>query len=51
MELREYMRQEEEKNHNKFTEKITGHISNKSLEKDSFEFYLNIKSLKRIFQN
>ena len=46
MELREYMRQEEEKNHNKFTEKITGHISNKSLEKDSFEFLSKYKKLK-----
>ena len=46
MELREYIRQEEEKNHNKFTEKITGHIANKSLEKDSFEFLSKYKKLK-----
>ena len=46
MELREYIRQEEEKNHNKFTEKITGCIANKSLEKDSFEFVSKYKKLK-----
>ena len=32
-ELKECQRQEEEKNHNKFTERITGGISKKSLEK------------------
>ena len=46
MELREYLRQEEEKNHNKFTEKITGGIAKKSLEKNQFEFLSKYKKLK-----
>ena len=46
MELREYLRQEEEKNHNKFTEKITGHIPKKSLEKNQFEFISKYKKIK-----
>ena len=46
MELREYLRQEEEKNHNKFTEKITGGIAKRSLEKNQFEFISKYKKLK-----
>ena len=46
MELREYLRQEEEKNHNKFTEKITGGTAKKSLEKNQFEFLSKYKKLK-----
>ena len=46
MELREYLRQEEEKNHNKFTEKITGGIAKKSLEKNQYEFISKYKKLK-----
>ena len=46
MELREYLRQEEEKNHNKFTEKITGGTAKKSLEKNQFEFLSKYKRLK-----
>ena len=45
MELREYLRQEEEKNHNKFTEKITGGIAKKSLEKNQFDFLSKYKKL------
>ena len=46
MELREYLRQEEEKNHNKFAEKITGGIAKKSLEKNQYEFISKYKKLK-----
>ena len=46
MELREYLRQEEEKNHNKFTERITGGIAKKSLEKNQYEFLSKYKKLK-----
>ena len=46
MELREYLRQEEEKNHNKFTEKITGGIAKKSLEKNQYEFISKYKKIK-----
>ena len=46
IELREYLRQEEEKNHNKFTEKITGGIPKKNLEQNQFEFLSKYKKLK-----
>jgi hypothetical protein len=46
MELREYMRQEEEKLHNKFTERITGGIAKRSLEKNQYDFVSKYKKLK-----
>ena len=46
VELREYLRQAEEKNHNKFTEKITGGISQKNKEQNQFEFLSKYKKLK-----
>lgn len=45
-ELKECQRQEEEKNHNKFTERITGGISKKSLEKNQYSYLSKIKSFK-----
>jgi hypothetical protein len=45
-ELKECQRQEEEKNHNKFTERITGGISKKSLEKNQYNYLSKIKSYK-----
>ena len=45
-ELKECQRQEEEKNHNKFTERITGGISKKSLEKNQYNYLSKIKSFK-----
>ena len=38
MELKECQRQEEEKNHNKFTERITGGIAKKALEQNQFDY-------------
>ena len=46
MVLREYMRQEEEKLHNKFTERITGGIAKRSLEKNQYDFVSKYKKLK-----
>ena len=45
MELKECQRQEEEKNHNRFTEKITGGIPKKSLEKSQFDYISNHKKI------
>ena len=45
-ELKECQRHEEEKNHNKFTERVTGGISKKSLEKNQYNYLSKIKSVK-----
>ena len=48
MELKECQRQEEEKNHNKFTEKITGGTAKKLWKKINMNIYLNIKKYQKI---
>ena len=45
LELKECQRQEEEKNHNKLTEKITGGIAKKALEKNQYDFISKHKKL------
>ena len=45
MELKECQRQEEVKNHNKFTEKITGGIANRSLEQKQYVYLSRHKKL------
>ena len=46
MELKECQRQEEEKEHNKFTEKNTGGIAKKSWEKNQYDYISKHKKLK-----
>ena len=45
MELKENQRQNEEKNHNKFTEKTTGGIQRRALEKNQYEYISRYKKL------
>ena len=45
MELKECQRQEEERNHNKFTERITGGIAKKSMEKNQYEYINKYKKV------
>ena len=45
MELKECQRQEEEKNHNKFTEKITGGTAKKAMEKNQYEYISKHKKI------
>ena len=45
MELKEIQRQEEEKNHNKFTEKITGGTAKKGREKSQYEYISKHKQI------
>ena len=45
MELKECQRQEEEKNHNKFTERITGGIAKKALEQNQFDYISKHKKI------
>ena len=45
MELKECQRQEEEKNHNKFTERITGGIAKKAMEQNQFDYISKHKKI------
>ena len=45
MEVKECQRQEEEKNHNKLTEKLTGGIAKRALEKNQYNFISRHKKL------